>query len=172
MENKQKLNKDKERLSTLQVVLDKKYGLHLSEGAEKHRYSRYSEKKIVTDFVNQFINPAHQLSHDHQWKPSEYLVSEKADGPRCLVLCSCDGSVWCVRPQKQSLLNRLKAENRAIVGIMSSLIPNRVCFLRRRTKQKQTNKITLICCMLYISLVTPTIHDATQTRQNTWISRK
>ena len=116
------------------------------------------DKREAIKFINKFANTARKLSHDHQWEPSEYVVSEKADGPRCLILCSCDGSVWCVRPQKQSWKNHLSALDAPTM--MSALIPKRVCCAQ--------GKCTFVC-MQFISLpLQPSFNDA-NIRKNTWI---
>ena len=73
---------------------------------EKRQRERLEQKygkddfKYISEFLNEFTNSVQHLSHDHQWRPRDYVVSEKADGQRCFVLCSIDGSVWCVRTRR------------------------------------------------------------------------
>ena len=80
--------------------IEQNYGKDLSASGKDLSASTLAHA-YVSEFMGKFNNPVWHLSHDHQWRPSEYLVSEKADGQRCLVLCSCDGSVWCLRSRQK-----------------------------------------------------------------------
>ena len=85
------------------------YGRQLSlDDLEKEIINRRAK---VSEFVQQFDNRVKHLSHDEQWDPSKYLVSEKADGNRCFVLCTCDGSVWCLRPRIKPLYSKDREVN-------------------------------------------------------------
>ena len=101
---------------------DWNYGRGLSVAFDQH----CGAYRKVTKFVSKFVNPAQQLSHNHQWRPSEYFVSEQADGPRCLVLCSCDGHVWCLRRKNYSW----KLSTSLAFSTLSALLPEHVCKFR------------------------------------------
>ena len=101
---------------------DWNYGRGLSVAFDQH----CGAYRKVTKFVSKFVNPAQQLSHNHQWRPSEYFVSEQADGPRCLVLCSCDGHVWCLRRKNYSR----KLSTSLAFSTLSTLLPEHVCKFR------------------------------------------
>ena len=99
-ERKKKLEADRKREEE-KTRNDQKYGKDLClVSLDKQDTIAYTR---VSKFVDTFTNPVQHLTHDQQWRPSEYLVSEKADGQRCLVLCSCDGNVWCLRPRQTPL---------------------------------------------------------------------
>ena len=72
--------------------------------------------KHVSKIALKFTNPVNHLSHDQQWMPREYLVSEKADGQRCLVLCSCDGSVWCLRSKQ------VRRKQKVVTGVRAFML--------------------------------------------------
>ena len=101
---------------------DWNYGRGLSVAFDQH----CGAYRKVTKFVSKFVNPAQQLSHNLQWRPSEYFVSEQADGPRCLVLCSCDGHVWCLRRKNYSR----KLSTSLAFSTLSTLLPEHVCKFR------------------------------------------
>ena len=79
-------------------ALEQNYGKDLQDPSST---KKMNSKLYVSEFSLKFTNPVQHLSHGQQWRPREYFVSEKIDGRRCLVLCSCDGSVWCLRSRKQ-----------------------------------------------------------------------
>ena len=81
---------------------DRNYGKDLpSVDAEQQTTYAYHCVSIFVSKLANSLSAAQYLSHDTQWRPSEYVVSEKADGQRCFVLCNCDGKVWCLRPRKK-----------------------------------------------------------------------
>ena len=80
---------------------DRNYGKHLPlVDPEKQTACAYHH---ASSFVCTLSDSSEvlPLSSDTQWQPSEYVVSENADGQRCFVLCNSEGHVWCLRPRKK-----------------------------------------------------------------------
>ena len=60
-------------------------------------------KHCVQLFLRGFDTPVQHLVYADTPLP-DYLVTEKADGQRCLVLCDCTGAIWrCIQAEKKSI---------------------------------------------------------------------